>query len=320
VLSAGLVTVLVAACGSGSGPRGAPPELTNLTVAAVPVADDAGLYIAQDKGLFKQAGLTVTIDPIVSSALSTAGQNSGKYDVTAGNSVSFIQDQVTKASNLEIVAEASLMQPGNQALYTLPGSTVTNIAGMKGKRIGVNVLNNIGTLLISSVLQSHGVSPSDVHFVQIPQGFPAMATALEQHTIDVAWLPEPFGSIDQVNFGLIELTDLDQGATANFPVAWYVVTKQWAARYPRTLAAFLGALQKGQQIAGRDRSAVESAMERLAAPYSVPSSIAAVMTLENYPLNVAPHIDVTSVQEVADAMLQVGMLHQSLNMRTMLTP
>jgi NitT/TauT family transport system substrate-binding protein len=144
--SVGLIVVLSAGCTS-SGPS--PPsglEKTNLTVGAVPVADEAGLYIAEDEGLFKAEGLNVTIDSIVSSADATKGQNDGKYDVTAGNSVSYIQDQVTGQSNLEIIAEGSLMQPGNQALYTLPGSPFANITHLKGARIGVNAPNNIGTL------------------------------------------------------------------------------------------------------------------------------------------------------------------------------
>src|SRR5947207_1786495 len=128
-------------------------EKTNLTVGAVPVADEAGLYIAQDEGLFAQEGLHVTIDPILSSADATKGQNDGKFDITAGNAVSYVQDQVAHRSDLEIVAEGSLMQPNNQALYTLPRSPITSITDLKGRRIGVNVLNNIGTLLISSVLQ-----------------------------------------------------------------------------------------------------------------------------------------------------------------------
>ena len=207
----------------------------------MPVADEAGLYIAQDEGLFAAEGLHVTIDSILSSADATKGQNDGKFDITAGNAVSYIQDQVTHQSNLEIVAEGSLMQPDNQALYTLPGSPVTTIADLKGRRIGVNVLNNIGTLLISSVLEEHGLSARDVHFVPVP--FPAMGQALKRHAIDVAWLPEPSASADAESMGLQELADLDQGATASFPVGWYVVTKAWAKKYPRTLAAFLDALR-----------------------------------------------------------------------------
>ena len=317
--SAGLIVICSASCGSAGG-NGASAglEKATLTVGAVPVADEAGLFIAEDEGLFRDVGLDVKIDPIVSSALATQDQNNGTYDITAGNSVSYIQDQVSRRSNLEIVAEGSLMQPNNQALYTLPGSPLRGITELGHARIGVNVTNNIGTLLISSVLEEHGVSLRDVTFVAVKTGFPGMAQALQQHQIDVAWLPEPFGSADAMKYGFQEVTDLDQGATTSFPVGWYVVTKTWAEKYPRTLAAFLGAL-KGGEIADADRSAVEQAMEKLPFPYTVAAPIAAVMSLENYPLSVAPEIDLSRVQRVADAMYQFHMLAQTFQVSSMLS-
>jgi len=315
--SVGLVIMLTAGC---SGPSASVKlsglDKTTLTVGAVPVADEAGLYIAQDEGLFRAAGLNVKIVSIVSSADATKGQNDGTYDITAGNSVSYIQDQVTGQSSLEIIAEGSLMQPGTQALYTLPGSSITNVTDLKGKRIGVNALNNIGTLLISSVLEEYGLSPRQVHFV--PVNFPQMGAALKNRAIDVAWLPEPFGSADSESMGLQELCDLDQGATANFPVGWYVVTKAWAKKNPQTMAAFLTALQAGQQIADTRRDAVEQAMEKLPFPYTVPPMIAAVMSLETYPLNIAPDIDRARVQRVAEAMFQFRMLSRSFQVSSML--
>jgi NitT/TauT family transport system substrate-binding protein len=208
------------------------------------------------------------------------------------------------------------MQPNNQALYTMPGSSVTTIADLKGRRIGVNVLNNIGTLLISSVLQEHGMSVRDVHFVPVP--FPALGLALKRHVVDAAWLPEPTASADAQSMGLQELVDLDQGATEGFPVGWYVVTKAWAKKYPRTLAAFLDALRAGQQIADNSRIAVEQAMEKLPAPFTVSPAIAAVMSIETYPLTIAPHINRVRIQRVADEMLQFHMLSQPFKVNTML--
>jgi NitT/TauT family transport system substrate-binding protein len=318
VATVGLTVIFGVGCTSSGSSMSTVPglEKTNLTVGAVPVADEAGLYIAQDEGLFAQEGLHVTIDAIVSSADATKGQNDGQFDITAGNAVSYVQDQVNHASNLEIVAEGSLMQPGNQALYTLAGSPITTIAGLQGRKIGVNVLDNIGTLLISSVLAEHGVSLSKVHFKAMP--FPLMAQALHSHQIDAAWLPEPFGSEFSAGLGLQQLTDLDQGATSDFPVGWYVVTKAWAQKYPHTLAAFLDALKRGQQIADTQRTAVEQAMEELPKPYTVPPMIASVMSLESYPLNVAPDIDPNRVQRVANEMLQFRMLGQPFQVKTML--
>jgi NitT/TauT family transport system substrate-binding protein len=319
VTTVGLSIMIGAGCSSDSTsalPKVSGLEKTTLTVGAVPVADEAGLYIAQNEGLFAAEGLHVTIDPILSSADATKGQNSGKYDITAGNAVSYVQAQVTHQSDLEIVAEGSLMQADNQALYTLPTSPIRTIADLKGRRIGVNVLNNIGTLLISSVLQEHGLSARDVHFVAVP--FPALGQALKRHAVDAAWLPEPTASADAQSMGLAELADLDQGATAGFPVGWYVVTKAWAKKYPRTLAAFLAAFRQGQQIADTNRTAVEQAMEKLPPPFTVSPTIAAVMSIENYPLNIAPDIDLPRVQRVATEMYQFKMLSQPFRVSTML--
>ncbi|MBV9092799.1 MAG: ABC transporter substrate-binding protein [Streptosporangiaceae bacterium] len=310
-ISLGLVVVLAAGCSSAAG-GGAQVEKPDLTVAAVPVGDEAGLYVAQDRGLFTAEGLNVRIVSAVSSADIITGQNDRRYDISAGNAVSYIQAQVSGQANLEIIAVGSLMQPGNQALYTLPGSPITSIADLAGKRIGVNAPENIGTLLISSVLADYGIARHEVRFVVMP--FPDMGPALQHHQIDVAWLPDPFGSIFAEQYGLAQLTDLDQGATTNFPVSWYVVTKAWAKKYPHTLAAFLAALRQGQQIADTDRAAVEQAMETLPPPYTVPPAIAGVMSLDSYPVG----ISLPSVQRVADTMYQFQMLNQPFRVSSML--
>ncbi len=314
----------VAACSSGSGTSAtsapAALKLTNLTVGAVPVTDEAGLYVAQAAGYFKAAGLNVKIDPVPSTATAIDGMKSGKYGITAGDSVSYIEGQVAQQANMELVAVGSLMQPGNQALYTLPGSSVTTVAKLQGKRIGVDAVDNIGTLLISSLLESHGVSPDAVTFVPVAGSFGGMDYALEHQTIDVAWLPEPFGTMAQVNDGLQKLADLDQGAAASFPVGWYVATKSWVRKHPATLAAFLGALRKGQQLANEDRSKVEQVMEGLPAPYDVPAVVASVMSLESYPLDTAPNIQVGSVQQVADIMYEMHMVTDMFHGTRMLGP
>ena len=156
-----------------------------------------------------------------------------------------------------------------------------------------------------------------MHFVPIP--FPALGQALKRHAIDAAWLPEPTASANAQSMGLLELADLDQGATAGFPVGWYVVTRAWAKKYPRTLAAFLDALRAGQQIADSNRTAVEHAMEKLPAPYTVSPAIAAVMSIETYPLTIAPDINRVRIQRVANEMFQFHMLSQPFKVTTMLS-
>ncbi len=71
-LMVAMTTILAAGCSSrgGDAPASAAapaPEEANITVAAIPAVDLAGLYIAQDRGLFARQGLHVTIEPIPSS-------------------------------------------------------------------------------------------------------------------------------------------------------------------------------------------------------------------------------------------------------------
>jgi NitT/TauT family transport system substrate-binding protein len=118
--------------------------------------------------------------------------------------------------------------------------------------------------------------------------------------------------------------DLDQGATTNFPVAGYVVTKKWAEEYPHTLAAFDKALEEGQQIADTDRAAVEQAMEDLPTkpePLAVSKETAAVMALDNYPFSTGPvgTVDSVRLQRVVDVMEQFLGFDPPVNINTMLT-
>ena len=119
-------------------------------------------------------------------------------------------------------------------------------------------------------------------------------------------LPEPFASDTEQAQGGVPLTDLDQGATTSFPVEGYVVTRQWATKYPHTLAAFYTALEEGQRIADASRAAVESAMVDMPAPYGVSAGTAAVMALDSYPVSNGPvgSVDKVRLERVVNVMRQ----------------
>ena len=117
------------------------------------------------------------------------------------------------------------------------------------------------------------------------------------------------------------LVDLDQGATTSFPVEGYVVTKQWAAKHPRTLAAFYQALEEGQRIADVSRAAVEQAMVDMPAPFGVSAETAAVMALDSYPVSTGPvgSVDKVRLQRVVDVMQQFLKFDSAFNINSMLT-
>lgn len=296
---------LAAGCSSGGGAAKAPSvEKPDLNVAVVPALDSAGFFVALYGGLFKAEGLDVHFSPATSSETVIADQAAGRYDITGGNYVSYIQAQQQGEADLKIFAEGSVMGPGSQGIYTMPDSPIKNLGDLQGQSIAINASKNILYLLAASVLAEHGISPSRVHFTNVP--FPGMAGALKDGAVSAAVLPEPFASGGEESQGIVPLTDLNQGATTSFPVEGYVVTRQWAQKYPHTLAAFYTALEEGQQIADNNRADVEQAMTEIPAPFAVSSSTAAVLALDSYPVSSGPpgSVDKVRLQRVVDVMQQ----------------
>ncbi len=301
-----VIMVLVAGCGSAAGNAGsesaaARPEEPDITVGAIPAVDLVGLYIAQEDGFFAQQGLHVTIEQITSSQAIIPDQLNGRVDITAGSYVAYISAQAAGA-RFRVLAEASILGPGTRALVTTADSPVMTIAELAGRKIGVNGINSIGTLLVSALLAEHGISSKKVDFVTDQEGFPSMPQQLSDGAWNAAFLAEPYITVAGEEFGEEILADLDQGATLNFPIDGYVATQAWARMHPKTAAAFVRAIEEGQAIANSNPAAVQAAIARYD---NLPPQVTAAMVLSGYP--VGP-VNQTHIQRVALAMLQFGLL------------
>jgi NitT/TauT family transport system substrate-binding protein len=292
-------------------------EKTDIVVNAFPAIDSAGLYIAQDQGLFAAQGLHVTIVPVPKNGPPPStqdlvnGQEKGQFDITAGDYVTYIEDQLglggAQKADLRIIAESSFLQPNVLTLLVKGGSPISQVSQLKGKTVSVNAPNDIGTLLVDSLLVSHGLTPRQVHFNNTV-AFPAVVPTLTAPNSPVAasFAPEPFVSGGEAAAGLEELADLDQGATQDFPIQGYAVTAKWAKQYPNTLKAFTVALSQGQQVADTDRAAVENVLAKY---LGIDKQAAAFISLPTFPLGV----DAVRLQRVVSAMKRFGLLPKSTN-------
>jgi len=303
--SAVAITMLAAGCSSGSGAGAAKLKLekSRIVVDALPAIDSAGLYIAQTEGLFAAQGLNVTIVPATTPPPATQdlinGQLTGKYDITAGDYVTYIDNEVRGPAKLRIIAEASFLQPNVLALLVKDGSAVSTIGQLKGRTVSVNAPDDIGTLLVDSLLADHGIQPGQVRFDN-NVAFPLVPNELGTNAVSASFSPEPFVSLDE-GTGIEELADLDQGSTQDFPIQGYAVTQAWAAKHPNTLKAFTTALAQGQEIADTNRDAVEKAVETY---LKISPMAAALISLPSFPVGV----DAVRLQRVVNAMLEFNLL------------
>jgi NitT/TauT family transport system substrate-binding protein len=305
------VTGCSALGGSSAAPEGdsAPAgnlEKPTLNVGVLPIVGAAPVTLGVRDGLFQQAGLTVTPQRIQSGALSMPALVNGEFDILFTNYVSAIAAK-SQGIDVVIIAEASRAQPDNFGVVAMPTSPLDGPAALVGQTIGVNAQNNIATLTTSSVLGVNGVTPQQVTFVEVP--FPEMATALEAGRVQAAFLPEPFLTRAKRSLGVKTLFDPTSGPTADLPIDGYVVTREFAESNPNTIKAF-----RAQLLEAQTRSSDRVVLEPLLIEATgVEPEIAPLISASAYPTTTNP----TSIQRVADLMLQFGALQQPVDVTQM---
>jgi NitT/TauT family transport system substrate-binding protein len=296
----GLAVAVLAACTSSSSGTSATTasahlEKTNIAIGELPIVDTVALFLAQQKGYFKQAGLNITIKPIAATPEAIPEMLAGKVDIVAGaNYVSFFQAEEIKHIKFKVLVDAGACSDDTFEVLALPGSGITSAAQLVHKKIAVNVLSNIQTMLTNTALQTAGINPGSVQYVQIP--FPLMGKALATHKVDAISVVEPFITENELNIGAQPVMSTCTGPTADFPTSGYLSLASFTQKYPNTAHAFASALERGQALADSSRAAVEEIVPNYIKGLS--PNQAAVINLGQFPTS----IDETHIQRVANAM------------------
>ncbi|WP_067799625.1 ABC transporter substrate-binding protein [Actinomadura formosensis] len=306
-----LAVSVVAGCGdSDSSGGGKGLEETTVKVASLPLVDGAALYVAQKAKLFEAEGLDVKVIPVQQSIQALPALAKGGVDVIAGaNYVSFLQANEKGALKLSILAEGAQLTSNMMNVLVMPDSKIKSPKDLEGKKIAVNILNNIQTVTLNAILKANNVDPTKVEYVQVP--FPQMATALQKKQVDAIHTVEPFLSDTEKKLGARVAVDGGSEPVTGLPISGYVTTQEFAKKKPKTAAAFQRAIIKAQKLASQDRKRVEEVLPGYA---KIDAQVASVITLPDFPTS----LSVTRMQRIGDLMQQEGLLKQQPDMKAIL--
>lgn len=307
-LIAALATALTA-CGGGDSSSGsaAPaeagePEQTELTVGVLPLADLAPFYLAIEEGFFADEGLTVEPSVASGGAAQIAGAVAGDIDMVFSNYVSILQ-AASEGLPLRIVRENN--RSGPQGIYARAGGDITAPEDMAGTRIAVNSLGNIQELTARAVLESHGVDPGSLTFVELPP--PDMPASLAEGHVDAAWLVEPFlTQAEQRGIGT-RVVSAFEGPTENLPVAGWATTEQFVQENPNTVAAFVRAMDKAMTLAVEEPESVTGIIPTYT---SITPEVAAQLS----PPGLSETSDLSDFGTLADLMVEYGLVGEGLDL------
>ncbi|NUW47056.1 ABC transporter substrate-binding protein [Nonomuraea rhodomycinica] len=306
--------LFAAGCGGGGSDKSSANagglEKTELNIGMLPLPETAPIQIAIDKGFFKAEGLTVTKPTIIAGgAAGMADLLSGKLDVMHSNYVSAITTAATGVGKIKVVGEAWTAKPGNFALMVKKGSPIKSVADFKGKTVAVNTFKNVAELAMLSLLKTNGLTPEDVTFKEMP--FPQMQGGLATNQMDVAFMPEPFYQTAASKDGAVLVAEPFAGPTADFPIAGYLVTEDFAKKNPKTVAAFQRALVKATEVAISNSAEVEAALPKYT---KIDRATAELMVLGGF----STTVNATRLQRVADLMTDFKYLPSKFDASSMI--
>lgn len=303
------VTLLATACGddgggdaddatSGTAPDG--EALTPITIGVLPLADHAPLFYGIEQGFFAEEGLDVTTEAGTGGASMTPAVLQDELQFAAGNYLSLM---LARQENVGIQVVSHFVSGSDTPGQTTTGLLVNQDSGIEsvedlaGKTIAVNALENIGEIVIGTVLREHGVDESSVEPVEVP--FHEMNGALEAGQVDAALQAEPFITFGAAQ-GLVSLLDPMYETTPSLPIGMVFASETWLEDNAESANAFYRAFQRSL-----DASSNEQAMrDTMTDITDTPPDIIDMLPLANW----QTEADQNALDRVVDLAVSYGIL------------
>jgi NitT/TauT family transport system substrate-binding protein len=256
-----LSAAMLVACGSDEGEKAATGGVVELKVGALPIVDDAPLFVAIEKGFFEKERLKVTPQMAQGGAAIIPSLQSGDVQFGFSNSVSTL---IASSKGLKLKVVAMGVTGGKTEKTAYPGgilvkesSRVRRPEDLANTTIGVNTLNNIWDVVIKASLEKHGVAPEQVKLTEIP--FPEAQAALDKDRIPAAGIVEPF------------MTAMEQGGARNvinpfavtapaLEISEYVTTEQYFEENRDVVERFARAMAAANEYARTHPAAVRQVL------------------------------------------------------------
>ncbi|HLI28432.1 MAG TPA: ABC transporter substrate-binding protein [Chloroflexota bacterium] len=246
---------------TASGGASTPRALQKVRVAGAGSIAEAGIFIAQAKGYFQQEGIELEqhqFDSIVR-AIPALGTN--QVDVGAGAIGASLFNAIERGVDVRIVGPQSqaLVEGDRGSLWYVvrrdlwEAGRVRDWSDLKGLTIAIPSKGGSNEYQLDGALRAGGLTSADANVVEIP--FADQVTALENRSVDIAQLTEPFATA-AVDRGLGAKWRLASAWTPRFQLTYLLygpqlrteradVARRWMVAYLKGARWYMQALAAG---------------------------------------------------------------------------
>lgn len=226
------------ASGAGSAP-------VRVTVGQIPILISAPLYIAQDKGYFREGNLAVELVDTLQASDTLAGLTSGTLDVGAGGVGAALMNGIQRGVGVKIVAPLHVERPPVTTPLTVAkrlydAGEVRTVADLRGRKVAVNSKGSATEYWLELALNTGGLTMKDVEVVAL--SFPDAVTAMAGGTLDGAMVGEPAATQGVLQGAIVRLKE---DFVDNYQVTAVYYADRFIAEQRPAGEAFLTAFLRG---------------------------------------------------------------------------
>lgn len=283
VLAALLVVLPAAGCGSDQPAPSSPGRPDDVDVGLISILDVAPIYLGKAKGFFAEHHINLTLRPAEAGTETIPAVLNGDYQFGYSNIVTLL---AAKAQGLPV----KITNNGNNStgvdgddfgsLMVRGDSPIRSVSDLKGRKVAVNVLQNIVELSVRASAKKAGIDPDAVQYVKL--GFPDMPAALASGQVDAAFVVEPFQQIVLSQGGRSIASSLVDAAP-DLSVAMYFTSEQLLARNPDLARRFTDAMNESLRYA---QSHPDEVRATLPSYTKIPAEVIPKLVLPKFPTEV----------------------------------
>jgi len=260
LIASAAVAALLAACSSQADAKDGTTHV-DVVLDWTPNTNHSGLYLAQDRGYFRDAGLDVTIvEPgeTSGSQLLAAGKADFAYTVAEGL-------VPAREQGADIVSVATVIEHNTSSLLSLTSSGITRPRDLAGHSYGTYG-SDLEKALIKKLVSCDGGDPEKVTFTPLVSD--DFRIGLTQHQYDAAWVFDAWETIEARDIDHLDVSTIPFIDHTDCIPDWYTPLVATSAAHitndPAMVKAFVGALAHGYRDAMADPDAAVDALHRAA--------------------------------------------------------
>jgi len=226
----------------------------------LPAGDNAPIYYGVASGIFRDAGIDVSIDNAKGSSDAITRVAAGSADVTSSGLPALLQ--AAAEGPVPVRAVMSIYNTAPDAFVTTAASGITSVADLKGKTIATATFSS-SNVLLPLVLEKNGLSPEDVKVQKVDPGALGPMLALGKVDAAIAWTPTAMGIGDQLASAGKTMTLLpwSQYGLDSYGAS-VLASDKLIKSNPELLKRFVAAYIKAEKAAAADPEAAVAALKQ----------------------------------------------------------